>query len=430
MITSRISACITGAACAVGLMLSPEALMLHGNSAGFAGRPILWIIALAFIVHLCIVFGYSRIFDLYPGPKAEPTVIKEAWGPLPALLIPLASKLVLFAFLSTGLLVTAGFVFNEVFVYWFPNFAFAALLLVILLIVNLLGRSVALWSQVVFTVAALLCLVVLCIAADAPAKALVVSDAAGSRIPSALFLGLLVFLGYDLAGYAGQENNLDSSRTRTAMIGGMAVVFIVFLLWNRLSITHVSLGRLSDTTIPHILVARALLGQTGRILIGLVALFGTCAAVNALLYCTTQMIRSMSELELIPSFPAGRFARIPVAPVLLALCPGGMMALGLAGTPELDIVIRAGLWYWLLGYGAVHLSLLVLQKRPDQNHRFADAGFNTFLSVISMCAVAIALWGVLETYAEPFVLLKYLVWIGLGAFVISMISIQLRKITG
>jgi hypothetical protein len=35
-------------------------------------------------------------------------------------------------FLATGLLVSSGFAFNEIFVYWFPNFGFAYLFLAIL----------------------------------------------------------------------------------------------------------------------------------------------------------------------------------------------------------------------------------------------------------------------------------------------------------
>ena len=433
MIVSKLSACTVSAAFAVGLMLSPDALMLHGNSAGYSGEWILWIIAFVFFFHCCNVVGYSRVFDVYPGPQAELTLIKEAWGALPALLIALTSRFVLFACLATGLLVTSGFVFNEVFLYWFPNFGFAALLLVLLLIVNLLGRRIAVWSQVVFTGTAFLCMLVLCVAvyaAGGPEKALIVADAAGARIPSAIFMCLLVFIGYDLEGFVRSEHDRGSASTRFATLAGITAVFILFLLWNRLSITYVSLERLSETTIPHILVAKAILGQNGRVLVGLAAIFGTCAAVNALLYCTHQMIGSMVRLELAPSFLARRFARVPIVLVLLVLCPGVMMALGLAGTPELDIFVRAGLWFWLLGYGVVHLSLLVLQKHKVQKYHFAHSALYRFLSGMIFLVIAAALCGMLVYYEAPFLLLKYLLWIGIGALMISMASIRLRKSTG
>jgi amino acid transporter len=433
MIASRISACTVSAAFAVGLMLSPDALMLHGNSAGYAGEWILWITALVFFFHCCNIVGYSQVFDRYPGPQAELALIKEAWGALPALLIPLASRFILFACMATGLLVTAGFVFNEVFLYWFPNFGFAALLLVVLLIVNLLGRRVTLWSQVVFTATAFLCLLVLCVAGYAvggPEKVLTVADPTGVQIPSAILMCLLVFIGYDLAGFVRREHDRDSVYTRFAMLAGITVVFILFLLWNRLSITYVSLERLSETTIPHILVAKAILGQTGRVLIGLAAISGTCAAVNALLYCTSQMIGSMVRLELVPSFAARRFARVPIALVLLALCPGVMMALGLAGTPELDIFVRAGLWFWLLGYGVVHLSLIVLQKHKVKKNHCANLALYRFLSAMIVSVIAAALCAMFVYYEAPLLLLKYLIWIGLGALIISMVSIRLRKATG
>jgi len=433
MISSRIPAWSVAAAFAVGLMLSPDALMLHGVSAGYAGQWIVWLTLLVFIFHWCNGVGYSRLFDLYQGPQAELALIKEAWGSLPALLIALASRFVLFACLSTGLLVTAGFVFNEVFLYWFPNFSFAALLLAVLFMVNLLGRRAALWSQVVFTGAAFLCLLVLCAAgyaAGGPETAHIAAAETPARIPSAIFLLLLVFIGCDLAGFVRGEHERTSAATRFGMLAGMTIVFMLFLVWNWLSITHVSLARLSDTTIPHILVAKALLGQTGRVLIGLAAIFGTCAAVNALLFCTHQMISSMVQLELVPRQAARRFARVPIALVLLALCPGVMMATGLAGTPELDIFVRAGLWFWLLGYGIVHLGLLVLQKHTAQRQDCAHSGLYRFLSAMIVCFSAAALCGMLVYYEAPLLLFKYLLWIAIGAGMISMASIRLRKATG
>ena len=46
--------------------------------------------------------------------------------------------------IATSLVVTSGFVFNEVFVYWFPNFLFAFILLGIIFMINIFGEK--LWG--------------------------------------------------------------------------------------------------------------------------------------------------------------------------------------------------------------------------------------------------------------------------------------------
>ena len=66
-----------------------------------------------------------------------------------AAIILICGKLPFAVCASAGLVVSAGFVFNEVFVYWFPNFAFASLLLVSITLLNIFGKKPALVTQVI-----------------------------------------------------------------------------------------------------------------------------------------------------------------------------------------------------------------------------------------------------------------------------------------
>ncbi|NIN66172.1 MAG: hypothetical protein GTO63_16055, partial [Anaerolineae bacterium] len=68
----------------------------------------------------------------------------------PAIAIPLCARVAFTICAATGILVVAGYVFNEVFVYWFPNLGFSFLLLGFLLVLNLLGRTISLVAQVIF----------------------------------------------------------------------------------------------------------------------------------------------------------------------------------------------------------------------------------------------------------------------------------------
>ncbi len=415
---------IVAAAFAVGLMLSPETLTLLGNCAGYAGWSLWWIMILVLLFHLVNTFGYTRLFACCPGPAGEAALVNEALGRLPAIWFPLASRVVLFACIATGLLATAGFVFNEVFVYWFPNFAFAALILALLFIINLCGKKFSAGAQILFTALALVCLIILCVYGfvDSGQK---LEEPAGSvpvaQIPSAVILGLLLFVGYDLAAFFKQDDQSGPSGLCTAMMAGLGVVFGVFFLWDMLSVSYVELDRLVDSTIPHTRAAKAILGQPGRVLIGLAAISGACAAVNALLCCVAEMVTGMSQVKLLPAFLRSRPARIPVTLTLLALCPAVMMFLGLAGAPELDVCVRAGLWFWLLNYAVVHISLLIMKKHPPAKEETGRLHHYPLVSAFSLCMLAIALGAVLVYYEEPLELFRFLVIIGGGSLGVSLV---------
>jgi amino acid transporter len=121
------------------------------------------------------------------------------------------------------------------------------------------------------------------------------------------------------------------------------LVGLIFYLWGVVSLTYVSSRKLADTTIPYTIVAKAIMGQKGRICMGIVLLSGTCAAVNALFMGVSRMLAGMSAQSLLPSLLGVAQNRAPVPLILLRLGTGIMMAVGMAGEPVLAVYIRAGI---------------------------------------------------------------------------------------
>ncbi|MDY6954646.1 MAG: hypothetical protein SWE60_24345, partial [Thermodesulfobacteriota bacterium] len=119
---------------AMGLLVSPEALTLVGNSAGGAGQGFVGFVLLAGLAHLLVSLTYGRAFALYPGPFGEARFIRKAFGAIAAVVSPVCARVTVAVCASTALLATAGYVFNEVFVYWFPNLGFSFCLLGFLLL--------------------------------------------------------------------------------------------------------------------------------------------------------------------------------------------------------------------------------------------------------------------------------------------------------
>ena len=198
-------------------------------------------------------------------------------------------------------------------------------------------------------------------------------------VPNAAYLSplkgsfsvLLLFVGFDLLIFTRNKSSDDASSLRRHLITGLVVAGTVFCLWGIASVLNVPVARLAKTTIPHIIAAKNILGETGRIIMGLVVISGSGAAVNALLVAIGEMIADVSRQANSPFFFQRIFNRPSTIMILLALVTAAMMALGVAGTDALDTYIRGSLILWLLNYAAIQFTLLLpgAQQTPKARMR-------------------------------------------------------------
>jgi hypothetical protein len=140
---------------ALGVMLSPDTLILLGNTLGHEGRAALGGLLVAGGLHMLTARTYERL-DLHPAAsEGESQVLHAAFGPLAATVLPLCARVVYTVAAATGILAIAGYVFNEVFVYWFPNLGFSFCLLGMVVGLNLVGSRVATLAQLSYVALAL-----------------------------------------------------------------------------------------------------------------------------------------------------------------------------------------------------------------------------------------------------------------------------------
>ncbi len=126
-------------AVAMGLIISPESLIVLGNGIGNAGVYFIFSIAIAVIFYMPNVIGQS-VATLAGG---EVRLMKATLGPIASGASSLCSRVAFTICALPVLLSTAGFVLNETFLYWFPPFLFAHLLLIVLAALNIAHRKAA-----------------------------------------------------------------------------------------------------------------------------------------------------------------------------------------------------------------------------------------------------------------------------------------------
>jgi amino acid transporter len=375
---------------ALGVMLSPDTLILLGNTLGHEGRAALSGLLVAGALHVLTVRAYGRL-GLHPAAReGESRVLHAAFGPLVATVLPLCARIIYTVAAATGILAIAGYVFNEVFVYWFPNLGFSLCLLGMVVGLNLAGSRVATLAQLSYVALALggvLGLAVLGLLGVGQAPSMSEVTSSSFVTVRSLLAGLLLFVGFELALFTTPYTARVTSPPGRLMALSIVLAALVWCCWGVVSMRVVAPARLAESTVPHMVAARAIGGASGRVMMGVVVLAGTCAAVHALLSAGSHMLAGMAGHGLLPAWLGWRQAR--PALLVLAAGPAMMLAMGMAGEPETEVYTRAGGLFWLLLYAAMHLAVLMaLRRQTPQTVR----GWGTAPAVVSLlCLVALGL---------------------------------------
>ncbi len=327
------------------LMVSPDTLAMLGQFAGTTGRSgSLFILAGMFLFSGMIYLSSREI----AGQSGQ---VSLSWGEpgsmifMTGVLIKMAAVVVF----ATGLLVSSGFAFNEIFLYWFPNFGFAFILLGIVCALQFLSFRIKILIQVGLAAIPVIGLLILIVigwfqAALEPVSGYPLSSLSpGIFGPQSLFIPLLLLLGIELGTAAVPDNFEDRRAVYRVMIGTVVFMGIVFLVTAHVMTLHVPLKKLSQTTIPHIIYARTVLGDTGRYLMGAMIISGSLAAVHGVF---TYIYRAMAKIGTVKSVPFG-LNQPGLMIIVLSIITGVLMGSGLAGSDRLEWIIRLMLIIWL-----------------------------------------------------------------------------------
>lgn len=416
---------------ALGIMLSPETLILLGNGMGELGSLFLVCLITGIVIHLFTALGYGAVSSYYGSPAPEARFIQESLGSFTALVFPLCARMTVAISLSTAILVSSGYVFNEIFVTWFPNLGFSFCVLGILLIMNLLGQKISERAQILFVAVGFLGLTALTVVglAGMGFSLNLVRGMNHSSFVSAqvALLALLPLIGYDLSVLSGHAHNRYPSSLLRPMVTAILLIGVLFITWGIVSSYYVSPERLSDTSIPHKIAARLIWGQKGRILLGLTVISGTCCAVNALFISTSRMLIGMAKQNLLPSFVGLKEKRAPVPLLLIALSIAGMMGMGMGGEPLLEVYVRAGFLFWLLLYAVVHLSLI---KNPQVKMFTAQIPGYPVINIICFIILCVSFSGLFWLDSQANLLLKIMVGIFIIFSAVSLVTIFLNSRRG
>ncbi len=401
-------------ALAAGLMFNPDMLTLFGNSLGAVGWFFGLIIPVATIVHLITIHSFKALTDAAGNHLVG---FRDYIGRRTAAVIVLCGKVPFAVCASAALAVTAGFVFNEVFVYWFPNFAFAFLLLGATATLNLISKTAAQTMQVIAVAAVGIGLIIL-------------SGAGLSHLPGEtgghefkfdfsyrhLAAALIVLIGYDLGLYANGDDR-SGSRKSKAMVAAVIAGALILTLWGLAAMTVVPPERLESSTVPYMTAARKALGQPGRYIMGTVAIAAVFSALNAMMHSVSLMTGQLANLYNDQNAFDSPTRFRPATVLLISGASAFLMAMGFAGEPHLETWIRASITLWLIYYIVVNISAIRALRQGSASSSREKISANLPLKLFSIAVLALAGTGIILIEPEPVQLLKF------SVFVIAVLAV-------
>lgn len=122
---------------------------------------------------------------------------------------------------------------------------------------------------------------------------------------------------------------------------------------------------------PHMTYATNLLGNAGRIWMGIITILAAASTINTVYASVSRIVQGMGEEGMMPSVFAKTNKRGAawVGLVVLFVFVAGIIASGLGATEGVSFLLLSGSCFWLLTYCLVHVTVLILRKRNPEYPR-------------------------------------------------------------
>jgi amino acid transporter len=412
-----ITACMS-----MGFMISPLSLGVLGNSAGLMGQWLLWILPFIAMINLWTASIYTRFTPgFHPSGflKSKDSAVNSK-GILT--ILQLASLIPFCIGACTLILAMAGYAFNEIFLFWFPNLLFSICVLILVVTLNLVGSSISRSFQslsVLIFLGSMLLLLILGIFNWE--KPVFQTQNIPFMIPidwRPVVLVFWLFMAAELSLYHDevyQNVRAQPFSLLLAFFGSSAI----FWLWGLASLNFASLERLAESTVPHSIVARAISEENGRKIMGVTILTGSLASVNTLLAGVTAVMVSMAKSRQIFSILNRKIFGGNAAMIFLFIGILCMLLTGMAGKEITNTLTNSGFYIWLISYASFNLfALWQLPHSPRiKNKALMSAGFLTAIIYMVGAVVLIA------TDPDWLMVIAFLV----SFFVLSIITVVFSR---
>jgi basic amino acid/polyamine antiporter, APA family len=366
---------VSTAALLVGITIGSGIFRVPSTVAGeigsVGGVALVWIAGAA--ISLAGALSLVALVSALPKTGGAYVYIREGFGPLAAFLYGWIKLIVT----GPAALAAVALIFAEYMRAFAPLSdrqvqVVAGALLVALTIANVRSVNWSSWLQNASTVAKVLALAALSFvifgrgsaAQGALSQPLVWSGVATSGFWTSLIAVLWTYTGWVDVTYVAGEVREPSRTFPRAMLGGMAVVLVLYLLINAAYLYVLPMPVMTSSTLVAATAAERVIGPVGASLVGLLVMISTFGSLNGSILTSPRVFFALADDGLFFRSVAAVHPRYKTPYIALTL----YMFLGLAGIAtrtfqQLAELFVIGIWpFYALSVAAV---FLVPRRRPE-----------------------------------------------------------------
>lgn len=383
-------------AIAIGVVVAQVVFISVLQGVGLGGSNFFIALIIAFILTLCYVFTFSELALMLPKAGSISSYTEVAIGHMPAIIATISGYLAPAVLGLSAELFLLEAVLDSLFPESFTQIGW--LVIMVLTFLNLLGVDFFAKVQNLLAYLMIVSLFVIGIAGlshSEPQGGSVIAIWEGLKdvdisVLSLTMLAIWGFFGLEFVCPMIEETKNPNKNIPRSMLLAAVTLLFVYALIALAGYMTVPQTALTESEIPHSVLVSTLFGESGKIILAILAITATCSTINTVLATIPRMLYGMGCNEQLPSV----FTRLhpntgtPWVAIIFVATLMIIPTILLSGQDDiiLTLVISAAT-VWLVAYIIAHVNLIVLRKRyPDFKRSFKSPWypFPQILGIIGM----------------------------------------------
>lgn len=364
----------------IGLILGAGIYVLIGGVAGIAGNA-MWIsFIIATVIAISTALSYAELSSMFPKSAASYVYMKNAFGNSVAAFI--TGWLIIFVAIVSAAAVAIGF--SGYFSSLFPQFdplVSAAVLVLILSIVNFVGIRQSIWMNTTFVFIEIAGLVIIIVGAllfgsdqidyyEMPPAVAEMPLSIGAIVAAASVI-FFAYMGFENVTNISEETKNASKVIPKALIISIVVTSAIYILIALSAITLVGWKELSLSEAPLASAAERAFGKMGVTVLLAIALFATSNTVLLMLISGSRIIFGMSKDDALP----GIFSKVHslTKTPWIAIIATMLVAVGVISLSQgsISLVANVAVFSIFIVYVLVNFAMIWLRyKKPELERPF------------------------------------------------------------
>lgn len=383
----------------IGLVVSQASVVSILQGAGLGGGTFFIAIFIAFLLTQCYIATYSELALMMPKAGSISTYTAVAIGHFPAIVAAIAAYVAPAIFAGPAELLLLQHVLDSIAPGSFTHIAL--LLLWLFAILNILGIDLfaSIQSFISFTMLVTLFVIGFAGLQTSTSNGLPASliwnqlTNSGSGVFSLILVALWPFISFEVVCDLIEEAKYPQKHIPKAMFLASITMLVAYSLIAFTAMSVVPAMELSNTDIPHWALGKAVFGNTGKIIIAILAITTSSGLINSALAAIPRLLYGMAHhgqlpklfMRLHPKWKTPWFGIL----FLTMLITVPLFIFNSKPDALLMLLISAA-GCWLLTYITAHINLVVLRKKYPHHSRPFKSPFFPLLQALGIAGMAYA----------------------------------------